>query len=211
MSTLARIQTLIKVGKRPIGLRPPSGLGKSTISTRCRIAGHCPQTSMAMKMAHRKVMSLSERRLMALGEMLSDPRPVPMGKDIAACLTKWFCSGCGGRHSESLNLAMYCECSFHSNAQLSASCSTAAWLQSGVKGSLNSATASLKALVCLVLKLASTSMSANAFASFSRAINFSGLLRPLASSALKPPESPRLSSQDFKHHPPLSQIRVPLP
>ena len=48
---LARAHNRMGDGNRPMGLRPPSGFGSKTISTRSSSLGQLPLSSMAMKMA----------------------------------------------------------------------------------------------------------------------------------------------------------------
>ena len=76
MHDLAFIHSLIMVQKRPMVLRPPSAFGRSTIMTKCIMAGQSPRRSVAEKNKHNHSNISSDNLAMALGDMLSGPSPV---------------------------------------------------------------------------------------------------------------------------------------
>ena len=76
ISLLDLIQMQIVVGKSPMGRRPPSDFGNSTINTSCHKSGHFPSISTAMKRLQSHLMSSTDNLATALGCILSPPSPV---------------------------------------------------------------------------------------------------------------------------------------
>ena len=95
IDALALDQTLTRVGKSPIGLRPPSVLGKRTISTRSSACDQQPSLSAASSIMTSADLALLQRRRRARGDRLSAPRPVLMGNDAAASSTAHKVRGSG--------------------------------------------------------------------------------------------------------------------
>ena len=96
---LQRIQTRIGLGNIPICLLPPSDLGNNTMSIQAMEAGHDPVISQARKISMSASRDWGDNRAKALGENLSAPKPVPMGKEAAAATSMWTkrARGQGGR------------------------------------------------------------------------------------------------------------------
>ena len=76
-------------GMSPIGLNPPSVLGRSTTTTTPTPSGHIPKYSHRSSRPTHKARSSSSNLIKALGWTASQPSPVPAGKEKRASRKRW--------------------------------------------------------------------------------------------------------------------------